>query len=159
MEVDPIKALIFQITGVNDVAEELEALVYAKYNKQFPIFALIKKVWNKVRHLQAVEGFTRYSAIWDNGYFVELDSLTCGARWRKQGVTHLKHIFADSDSRRRCTFIICSCNMLSELNPARLCGRYPQLPYFITWRKCTISKALFLAAIQCYCWYSCLNSL
>lgn len=61
-------------------------------------------------------------------------------------------IFFFTKSQRRC-ITICSCNMLSELSPAGLCGRYPQLPYFITW-KCPDSKALFLAVIQCYCRYS-----
>lgn len=49
-DVDPIKALMCQVTGVNDVAEGLESLVYAKSNKRSPTFALIQKVWNKFRH-------------------------------------------------------------------------------------------------------------
>lgn len=79
--------------GVNDVAEGLETLVYAKSNTKFPTFALLQKIWNKARHLQAIKGFIKYNPIWNNGYYPELQFLTCGARWRKHGVTHLNHIF------------------------------------------------------------------
>lgn len=58
----------------------LEALAYAKSNKQFPTFALVQKIWNKARQLQMVEGFTKYSPIWDNGYYPELQTLTRGAQ-------------------------------------------------------------------------------
>lgn len=92
---DPIRALMCYSTETSYVAMGLEVLAYAKSNKRFPTYILMQKVWNKIKQLQAVEGFTSYSPIWANGHYEELSSLECGARWRRHGVTHLKHIFVD----------------------------------------------------------------
>lgn len=80
-------------SGHDDVPTGMKALAYAKSNKRFPTYALMQKIWNKLRQLQGVEGFTKYSPIWANRYYEELMWLDCGARWRRYGVTHVRHIF------------------------------------------------------------------
>lgn len=93
---DPIRALMRHTTSTTDVAEGLEALTYAKSNKRFLTYVLMQKVWNKLRQLQNVYGFTSYSPIWTNGHYDELQLLGGGGRG---AVTLLKHIFADGKLR------------------------------------------------------------
>lgn len=62
----------------------------------------MQKIWNKVRQLQDITGFTGYSPIWDNKYYKELQSLTCAARWKSCCITHLVHIFS---SGKLCSFL------------------------------------------------------
>lgn len=72
---DPIRALMCYTTSTKDVAEVLEALAYAKSRKRFATYVLVQKVWNKLRQLQNVDGFTSYSPIWANGHYEELQLL------------------------------------------------------------------------------------
>lgn len=71
-EADPIRTLMGHVTRILDEVEALEALAYAKSNKRFPTYALVQKVCNKARQLQSVEGFTKFSPIWNNRYYLEL---------------------------------------------------------------------------------------
>lgn len=68
-EVNSTVALMCLAARVDEVAIGLEALVFAKSNKQFPMYVLMQKVWNKTRQIQDVTGFTSYSPIWDNGHY------------------------------------------------------------------------------------------
>ena len=79
---------------VDNIVTGLESLQCAKSNKLFPTYALMQKIWNKARQLQNIEGFTGHSPIWNNRYYEELMTLSCGERWRRYGVTHLVHIFS-----------------------------------------------------------------
>lgn len=92
---DPMMALLTQITGRQNVATGLQALAFTKSNKLFPTYVLMQKIWNKVRQLQGVNGFTGYNPIWDNRYYKKLQSLPRAARWRSFGVTHLVYIIAN----------------------------------------------------------------
>lgn len=80
-------------TGTETVLMSLEAQVFHKSNKQMPTLTLMKKIWNKGKHLQGVLGFTEYSLIWGNLSYVELAKLQQGPRCRTFGVTLLSHIF------------------------------------------------------------------
>lgn len=93
---DSTTVLMGHVTGTRDVDMGLEALAYAKINKQFPTFVLIQKIWNKTRQLQNVTGFTNYSPIWDNKYYPELLPLDSVPRWKKYRIARLKHIFCNS---------------------------------------------------------------
>lgn len=63
----------------------------------------MQKVWNKVRQLQDVTGFTKYSPIWGNNYYNELKKLHYGAKWQQYGITLLSHIF---ENGKLCSFHI-----------------------------------------------------
>lgn len=43
--------------------------------------------------MQKVTGFTRYSPIWDNAHYGELQMLQYGTKWRHYGITLLSHFF------------------------------------------------------------------
>lgn len=91
---EPIRALMCHVTGFADVPTGMEALAYAKSNKLFPTYVLMQNIWNKLRQLQEVEGFTGQSPIWNNGYYEELQSLDCGVQWERHKVARMRHIFA-----------------------------------------------------------------
>ena len=72
--------------------EGLEALWYAKSNKRFPTYVLMQKVWNKVRMMQGVTGYTKYSPIWDNLHYREIAKIPYGSRWKQHGISLMSHI-------------------------------------------------------------------
>ena len=82
-----------------EMADGLEALSFAKSNKRFSTYNLMQKVWNKVRELQQVEGFTRFSPIWGNRRYLELERLQYGTKWQKYGIIHMTQIFRDGKLR------------------------------------------------------------
>lgn len=83
--VNSTTALLHYVTGVDNVAEGLEGLIFAKSNKLFPTFVLMQKVWNKARQLQDIHSCTRCSPIWGNGHYAELQSLSSGPGWKLHG--------------------------------------------------------------------------
>lgn len=95
---DP-SAHILRFTSRREVADGLEALQYNKSNKLFPTYALMQKIWNKVRMLQGVEGFTRYSPIWENNHYSEIAKIPYGPKWQQYGVSHMVHIIGDGKLR------------------------------------------------------------
>lgn len=76
-----------------------ETLHFSKSNKLHPTYVLMQKVWNTVRMMQGVQGFTKYSPIWDNNYFPEIAKLQYGTKWKQFGISHLSYIFQDERLR------------------------------------------------------------
>lgn len=81
----------------------LEVLSYSKSNKLFPTYVnvIMQKIWNKVRQMQEVTGFARYSPIWDIAYYGEMKLLQYGAKWRQYGIMLLSHAF---ENGKLCSF-------------------------------------------------------
>lgn len=87
--------LLLTGAGGESIPEGLEAQRLQKPNKQMPTYTLIQKVWNKVKQLQHVTGYTAYSPIWENNSYEELAKIKQGPRWHPLGITHLRHIFLE----------------------------------------------------------------
>lgn len=85
--------LLLTGTGAESVPEGLEAQLFQQPNKQMPTYTLLQQVWNKVKQLQQVTGYTAYSPLWRNKTYEELAKLQRGARWCPMGITHLRHDF------------------------------------------------------------------
>lgn len=77
-EVDSTLTLLQYVAGVDNVAEGLEGLPFAKSNTFLPTFVLMQNIWNNTRLLQNIQGFTRYSPIWHNGHYAELQQCKVG---------------------------------------------------------------------------------
>lgn len=67
----------------------------------------MQKTWNKVRQLQQVTGFTRFSPIWDNNRYSEIAFLQYGARWKRYRITHLHLILSNG--------VLCSFSELRDM--------------------------------------------
>lgn len=90
--------LLLSFTVGVGVADGLETLHFSR-SKNYPTYPPMQKIWNKVRMMQNVTGFTRYSPIWDNNYYHEVAKLQCGVKWRQYGIIHMPHIFSNGKLR------------------------------------------------------------
>lgn len=92
-------AQLLRFTSKCEALDGLEALQYNKSNKLFPTYALMQKIWNKVRMLQGVQGYTKYSPIWENNHYTEIAKIPYGVKWKQYGISHMIHIFRDGKLR------------------------------------------------------------
>lgn len=59
-------SVMLHFSGAHALAEGLEAQLFTKPNKQYPMYRLLQKIQEKAKHLQKVMGYTCYSPIWNN---------------------------------------------------------------------------------------------
>lgn len=95
---DP-SAQLLRFTVKCEALDGLEALHYNKSNKLFPTYALMQKIWNKTRMLQKIQGYTKYSPIWENNHYMEIAKIPYGRKWKQYGLSHMTHIFQDGKLR------------------------------------------------------------
>lgn len=63
--------VILQTVKGESVPAALEALAFGKPDKLYLIYNLIQKIWNKMKYLQGVTGYTEFSLIWSNETYPE----------------------------------------------------------------------------------------